>query len=38
MWDSASVYGMKSCITYTPQLGDFDTLLLKRVDSSKCKK
>ena len=34
LWDSASVYGMKSCIDFKPQLGDFDLLLLRNVTSS----
>lgn len=34
LWDSATVYAMKKCIRFTPQLGDFDMLLLKRVTSN----
>ncbi len=34
LWDSATVYGMKSCISFTPQLGDFDLLLLRHVSST----
>jgi len=34
MWDSATVYGMKRCISFTPQLGDFDMLLLRHVTST----
>ncbi len=38
LWSSAMVYGMKSCIQFIPQLGDFDLLLLKHLDATKCKR
>lgn len=37
LWDSATVYGMKKCISFVPQLGDFDMLLLRQV-TDVCKK
>jgi len=37
LWNSAMVYGMKSCIQFTPQLGDIDLLLLRHLDATRCR-
>jgi peptide/nickel transport system substrate-binding protein len=34
LWDTADVYGMKSCIGFTPSRSDFDILLLRDVTST----
>ena len=37
LWDTADVYGMKSCISFVPARSDFDILLLRDVRWT-CKK
>lgn len=36
LWTNAHLYGMKSCIDFTPTLGEYDIILLRDVSIARC--
>jgi ABC-type transport system substrate-binding protein len=36
LWTNSHIYGMKSCIDFTPTLGEYDIIMLRDVSIARC--